>query len=293
MRGKSLKKLLRNRSGTAEIVGTVLFLVILFFFFSNVFLWHNQVSRETDQVVADKTNSAVSLETVALPGNPLNSYSVYFSMGQGGYYDFQFAIGTNETLITDLRLSIYANFIGDLSESCVVQILDSNHVPVNTGLTIMNGSLAWSNVTLSSPSNYIDAEGSVTIRIVDVGSAQGYLNVNTMTVSADLVALQVTDLGGTDATLSRIWIITTNQTANVHVYADMNGTAPGDALVTGGSTRTIMLSDQTELAGDGSILVTDNAGSLTVNYAPPTGQTVTFRVMTTLGNTAACSYDFP
>lgn len=60
-----IKNLLRNRRGTAEIVGTVLFLVILLFFFSNVFLWHNQVSRETDQIIADKVNSPVKFEVTS------------------------------------------------------------------------------------------------------------------------------------------------------------------------------------------------------------------------------------
>jgi len=66
------KKLLRNKKGTAEIVGTALFLVILFFFFSNVFLFHNRVSREMDQVIADKMNSAVLLETTSGSGNLVN-----------------------------------------------------------------------------------------------------------------------------------------------------------------------------------------------------------------------------
>jgi hypothetical protein len=66
-----LKKLLRNKKGTAEIVGTALFLVILLFFFSNVFLFHNRVSREMDQVVADRTNSAVLLQSISASGNPV------------------------------------------------------------------------------------------------------------------------------------------------------------------------------------------------------------------------------
>jgi len=298
--GKTLKKLLRNRSATAEIVGTVLFLVILFFFFSNVFLWYNQVNGEMNQVVADKTNSAVGIETVALPGNPVTTYSNW-NQPFGGYYDFPFDTG-NETLIADLRLSIKANLInGNSSDAGVVQILDCNGIPVDTGLRIMNGSLTWFNMTLPSPSNYIDGNGDVTIRIVYAGSEPDspYLNISYMAVCADPIALEVTDFGGRDATLSRIWIVNATQTADGqtdHVYADMNesGISPGDTLVAGGSTRTIMLSDQTILAGDGSIRVTDNpAGNLTVNYAPPVGQTVTFRVLTTLGNTAACSYNFP
>ena len=291
---KILKKLLRNRSGTAEIVGTVLFLVILFFFFSNVFLWYNQASGEMNQELADKANSALSIETVALPGTVITASNwVPQSVGQGVTIPFTFDT-RNEALIADLRFSIYANITnitGNSIDPFFVQILDCNNTPVDTGIRILNGPLTWYNMTLSSPSSYINGEGIVTILIVNANS-QGspILNIGYMAVYVDTVALEVTDLGGTDATLSRIWIVNATQTIDGqtdHVYADMN-----DTLVPGGSTRTIMLSDQTILAGDGSILVTDNLGILTVNYAPPSGQTVTFRVLSTLGNTAACTYDF-
>jgi len=57
-----LRRFWRDRRGASEIVGTALFLVILFFFFTNVFLWHDQVTREMDQVVVDRMNSGVRLE---------------------------------------------------------------------------------------------------------------------------------------------------------------------------------------------------------------------------------------
>jgi hypothetical protein len=57
-----LKRFLKDQKGASEIVGTALFLVILFFFFSNVFLWHDEVTREMDQVIADKMNSAIRVE---------------------------------------------------------------------------------------------------------------------------------------------------------------------------------------------------------------------------------------
>jgi len=57
-----LRRFRRDRRGASEIVGTALFLVILFFFFTNVFLWHDQVTREMDQVVVDRMNSGVRVE---------------------------------------------------------------------------------------------------------------------------------------------------------------------------------------------------------------------------------------
>jgi hypothetical protein len=319
-----LKKLLRNRSGTAEIVGTVLFLVILFFFFSNVFLWHNQVAREMDQVVADKTNSAVRMETTAVPGPHVAGDEQPGMVGLRDYqglhevllngrfslivnYTFHTTMDMSEkkTLIADLRLSVHASFTKENStEPCFVQVLDCNqNAWVDTGLMVTNG-YRWSNATLFTPNNYIDGEGNVTIRILDASTELGYndtqssgiLNVDYAEVCADSVALEVSDLGGSDTILSRIWIVTATQTQGVqanHVFADLNGTAPNDILVAGGSTRTIMLSNETQLTPEGSISVTDNAGILTVKYAPPAGQTVMFRVLTTLGNTAACSYSFP
>jgi len=272
------RRILNNRNGTAEIVGTVLFLVIIFFFFSNVFLWHNQISQEMNQIIADKTDSAIRLETTALLGTPNTTYSgIQDFMGQGGFDAFQFRTGINKALIADLRFSICANFIGDLDESCFVQILDSNHVPVDTGLRVLNGSLTWSYLTLSSPSSYIDGDGNVTIRIVDASSSLGYLNISYMAVFADPVALEITNLGGSDAALSRLWVVNPTD----HTPYDLNGT-----LVAGGSSRTIIVSNETTL-------IAGNSNFIVVDCAPLSGQTVTFRVLTTLGNTAACSYSFP
>ncbi|MGA2767717.1 MAG: hypothetical protein ABSF24_05310 [Candidatus Bathyarchaeia archaeon] len=291
-----MKRLLKNRSGTAEIVGTVLFLVILFFFFSNVFLWHNQVTREMDQVVADKTNSAVRIEKTVLLGIPVNSSDwrpyqyLRESKTPNGYClvgeTYTFITGVDEaeeTLVADIRVSIYASYNDPYSESCFVYIKDFNQVAwVNTGLMIMNG-YRWCNTTLSLPGSYIDTGGNVEIEIADASSqlgfndtAQGTLSIASMDVCADWIALQVTNIGGSDAALSRLWIVT----ATDHAYRDLN-----DALVAGGSTRTIMFTTETTM-------VADDASSLVVNYAPTAGQ-ATFRVLTTLGNNAACSIDFP
>jgi hypothetical protein len=65
--GYKLDRLLKCRRGTAEIVGSVLFLVILFFFFTNVYLWHDQATRDMNNVVLDRVNSAVELEIEQLP----------------------------------------------------------------------------------------------------------------------------------------------------------------------------------------------------------------------------------
>jgi hypothetical protein len=59
---KTLNMLLWSRRGTAEIIGSVMFLLIMLFFFTNVFLWHDRATREMDSVLSDKMNSPVSIQ---------------------------------------------------------------------------------------------------------------------------------------------------------------------------------------------------------------------------------------
>ena len=64
-----MKKLLKNQKGTAEIVGTVLFLVIVIFVFSNVFLWSNSVTQQVSTVNGDKLNSPIEMvSSLDFPG---------------------------------------------------------------------------------------------------------------------------------------------------------------------------------------------------------------------------------
>jgi archaellum component FlaF (FlaF/FlaG flagellin family) len=59
---KGLHRLLVSRTGTAEIIGSVMFLLIMMFFFTNVFLWHDNASRQMDGVLSEKMNSPVSIQ---------------------------------------------------------------------------------------------------------------------------------------------------------------------------------------------------------------------------------------
>jgi hypothetical protein len=62
------KSLFRNRLGTAEIVGTTLFLVVLLFLFTNVILWYDTSARQAESIVVDKINSPVSMTIYQYPG---------------------------------------------------------------------------------------------------------------------------------------------------------------------------------------------------------------------------------
>jgi archaellum component FlaF (FlaF/FlaG flagellin family) len=63
---KALRRLLCSRRGTAEIIGSVMFLLIMMFFFTNVFLWHDNATREIDAVLSDKMNSQVSIQVISM-----------------------------------------------------------------------------------------------------------------------------------------------------------------------------------------------------------------------------------
>ncbi len=56
-----LKKFRRNRKGTAEVIGSVMFIVIMIFFFSSVYLWHDQATSQMNTVLSNKMNSPVSI----------------------------------------------------------------------------------------------------------------------------------------------------------------------------------------------------------------------------------------
>lgn len=59
-----IKRLLKNKNGTAEVIGTVLFLVILIFFFSNVYLWHDAATKEMDDLFVQKINSPITISVM-------------------------------------------------------------------------------------------------------------------------------------------------------------------------------------------------------------------------------------
>jgi hypothetical protein len=92
--------------------------------------------------------------------------------------------------------------------------------------------------------------------------------------------LQATNEGGIGFSLSRLWIITSGN----HNYADFE---KGQAIwLAAGSSVNITLTGPTDPSGpDGSYRV---SGSM-VHYEVPS-EGVTFKILTALGNTAACSY---
>jgi hypothetical protein len=60
-----LKRLLRNKNGTAEVIGTVLFIIILLFFFTNVYLWHDAATRQMNDLYVQKINSPITVSVMS------------------------------------------------------------------------------------------------------------------------------------------------------------------------------------------------------------------------------------
>jgi hypothetical protein len=54
-------RLLTDRKGTAEIVGGVFLVLILVFFFTNVYLWNDRASSQMNTLNSQKMNSQVSI----------------------------------------------------------------------------------------------------------------------------------------------------------------------------------------------------------------------------------------
>ena len=61
-----IKRLLKNKKGTAEVIGSVLFIVILLFFFTNVYLWHDAATKEMNDMYVQKINSPITLSVIVI-----------------------------------------------------------------------------------------------------------------------------------------------------------------------------------------------------------------------------------
>ena len=176
-----MKRLLMDRKGTAEIIGSVMFIVILLFFFTNVYLWHDAATKEMNDLQLQKMNSAVSI--------------VYSDSG----------------------------------------------------------------------------------------------------VTGTLGALDVSDNGGLDIVLSRLWIIEESASGN-HLYANLE---PLNVHIAAGDKIQILFDHEhtfTTLNSDGSVYVDppDQNRILKVYYVLPADQhSVRFVILNTLGLTAADTYSYP
>lgn len=56
-----LKRIIKNRKGTAEVIGSIMFIVILLFFFTNVYLWHDAATKEMNDMYVEKMNTPITI----------------------------------------------------------------------------------------------------------------------------------------------------------------------------------------------------------------------------------------
>ncbi len=55
---------IKNRKGTAEVIGTIMFIVILLFFFTNVYLWHDAATKDGNQLYMKQIHSTFKIEQI-------------------------------------------------------------------------------------------------------------------------------------------------------------------------------------------------------------------------------------
>jgi hypothetical protein len=60
-----IRRLLKNKKGTAEVIGSVMFIIILLFFFTNVYMWHDAATKEMNDLYVQKINSPITLSLVS------------------------------------------------------------------------------------------------------------------------------------------------------------------------------------------------------------------------------------
>jgi hypothetical protein len=71
----------RNRRGTAEVIGTMMFVMILLFLFTNVYLWHDAATKNANQLYLKEINSTFKIQqtdpnTITLTANGGSSISL-------------------------------------------------------------------------------------------------------------------------------------------------------------------------------------------------------------------------
>jgi hypothetical protein len=110
-----LKRFIKNKKGTAEVIGSVMFIIILLFFFTNVYLWHDAATKEMNDLQVQKIN--IQLEVSVSYDAPNNHYVVTITNNGG----------VDATLST-LVITEEANQIIRTQNTVVNKIIDYNIV---------------------------------------------------------------------------------------------------------------------------------------------------------------------
>jgi len=150
------KKFLKNRRGTAEIIGSALFIVIILFFFSNVYLWHDQATREMNNALLERMNASVRMVATDEGINVTNNGGVTFALSRLWILDVSQHYYANLENIPSHRISVVAGQTIQIS-------LSSTAPPPVTGSPIP---VTWDD-TLNRPIiQYAPPEHGITLRIL-------------------------------------------------------------------------------------------------------------------------------
>lgn len=75
-KGEFMLKFIKNKKGVAEVIGTIMAILILLFFFANVYLFNDVATKQMDSMYNQKMNSLI---TVSL--SPDNSSLIVTNTG--------------------------------------------------------------------------------------------------------------------------------------------------------------------------------------------------------------------
>jgi hypothetical protein len=120
-----LKNFLKNRKGTAEVIGSVMFIVILLFFFTNVYLWHDAATKEMNDLYVEKINSPITLEVVS--ANPLTLNVT----NKGGVGATLTRVWVDNKTLTGFSDHIYLSDNKYIEPGGSVVVYFNNYVPAN------------------------------------------------------------------------------------------------------------------------------------------------------------------
>jgi hypothetical protein len=146
------KRLIKNHKGTAEVIGSVMFIVILLFFFTNVYLWHDAATKEMNDfyvkriatqmdvtlddahnLIVTAKSSDVVLSRLWVVDKTTNSHS-YYDLPS----DFNLEAGTSVKIIINSATTPAANDIRvsyDLVTSHTVRFVVLNTLGVTSVMT--------------------------------------------------------------------------------------------------------------------------------------------------------------
>jgi hypothetical protein len=146
------KNFLWDRKGTAEVIGSVLSIVILIFFFSNVYLWHDANVSKMNDLQSQKMNSQIDVEY-------LPATRELIVKNTGGVDAVLSRLWINSNLDRGIN-QIYASFDADSAHRVVVKLGYPITIRLGTSDVTVNGR------TYPLPNSYSFDEPNLTFRVI-------------------------------------------------------------------------------------------------------------------------------